>query len=70
MPMVADGERRKGGRCYSNPACVWVAQTEEQVVVADSQAGGNALIFAADEWAEFIGGVKAGEFDWPVDERV
>jgi hypothetical protein len=65
MPLVADGERRKAKRCYTNPYCVWVAQEGPWVVLADSPAGGEALQFEAGEWTAFIAGVKAGEFDGP-----
>jgi hypothetical protein len=36
------------------------------LAVRDSKdPGGPKLVFAADEWAAFIAGVKAGEFDLP-----
>jgi hypothetical protein len=36
------------------------------VTVVDTKAGdGPALKFTAPEWAAFVAGVKAGEFDLP-----
>lgn len=53
---------------YSNGnggACVEVARNlPGAVAVRDSKdPDGPKLIFAADQWVAFAGGVKAGEFD-------
>lgn len=53
---------------YSNAnggQCVEVAQDlPNAVAVRDSKdPDGPKLIFAADQWLAFAGGVKAGEFD-------
>jgi hypothetical protein len=53
---------------YSNGnggACVEVARNlTGAVAVRDSKdPDGPKLIFAADQWLAFTGGVKAGEFD-------
>jgi hypothetical protein len=53
---------------YSNGnggACVEVARNlPGAVAVRDSKdPDGPKLIFAADQWLAFAGGVKAGEFD-------
>jgi hypothetical protein len=53
---------------YSNGnggACVEVARNlPGAVAVRDSKdPDGPKLIFAADQWVAFTGGVKAGEFD-------
>ncbi len=53
---------------YSNGnggACVEVARNlPGAVAVRDSKdPDGPKLIFAADQWLAFTGGVKAGEFD-------
>jgi hypothetical protein len=48
-----------------NGACVEVAQADGQFLVRDSKGGegGNFLTFDRNEWAEFVNGVRAGEFD-------
>lgn len=50
--------------CESN-ACVEVAFTGDRVQVRESRHGryGQRLNFTTAEWAAFVGGVKAGEFD-------
>lgn len=35
----------------------------ESVEVVDTKAVGPALRFTREEWAAFVAGVKAGEFD-------
>ncbi|GAA2616081.1 DUF397 domain-containing protein [Actinomadura fulvescens] len=52
-----------GGPC--SEGCVNVAIVREAVVVADEQ--GNISRFSHQEWADFIGGAKAGEFDLPAE---
>jgi hypothetical protein len=45
--------------------CVEVASLPDgQKALRDSKAGesGAVLVFSADEWASFLGGVRAGEF--------
>lgn len=48
----------------SNGSCVEVAHaTPSLVPVRDSKAPhGPALLFAAEAWASFVAGVKAGDF--------
>jgi hypothetical protein len=45
--------------------CVEVGQLADGgVAVRDSKnPGRSVLIFSGDEWAEFVSGVRAGEFD-------
>ena len=45
--------------------CVEVGQADGAVVVRDSKDAErrHALTFTTDEWAAFVRGVKAGEFD-------
>lgn len=53
----------KSSKCASN-ACVEVASLEEGVFVRDSKLeDGPVLSFTWAEWAAFVEGVKAGEFD-------
>jgi hypothetical protein len=45
-------------------ACVEVGQDGGEVLVRDSKDPAAApLRFTADEWAAFVAGVRAGEFD-------
>ncbi|MCF7551665.1 DUF397 domain-containing protein [Pseudonocardia sp. WMMC193] len=47
--------------------CVEVARdVDGSTVVRDSKLSKGVLLrFTADEWADFVAGVKAGEFDFP-----
>jgi Domain of unknown function (DUF397) len=53
---------RKSRRC-DNGACVEVAVGED-VHMRDMQT--EELVFSTDAWAQFIEGVKRGEFDRPI----
>lgn len=53
---------RSGSRCESS-ACVEVAIGDHDVEVRNSTDPATTLTFSPDEWAVFIAGVKAGEFD-------
>ncbi|WP_328303161.1 DUF397 domain-containing protein [Actinomycetospora sp. NBC_00405] len=48
----------------SDGSCVGVAIGADGVRVVDTKTDG-ALSFTASEWAAFVAGVKAGEFDLP-----
>lgn len=48
----------------SDGSCVGVAIDGDEVRVVDTTSEG-ALTFTAAEWAAFVAGVKAGEFDLP-----
>jgi hypothetical protein len=51
-----------------DPMCVEVELNWEpgKIGVSDSKdADGPVLVFTDDEWAAFVAGVKAGEFDAP-----
>lgn len=57
---------RKSSRSNGNGGnnCVEVARLPEAVAVRDSKdRDGPSLIFTRAEWAAFIAGVRAGEFD-------
>lgn len=43
--------------------CVGVAIERDAVRVRDTKIDGPALRFTPAEWAAFVAGVKAGEFD-------
>ena len=48
----------------SDGDCVGVAVTDDGVAVVDTKSPGTApLCFSPSEWAAFVAGVKAGEFD-------
>jgi hypothetical protein len=55
-------------RSCNNSACVQVAHVADgMVAVRDSKDTAKAAhIFSSDEWAAFVSGVKAGDFDLPV----
>jgi hypothetical protein len=55
-------------RACNNSACVQVAHLPGgMVALRDSKDTTKAAhIFDGDEWAAFVTGVKAGEFDLPV----
>jgi predicted secreted Zn-dependent protease len=56
-------EWRKSSRS-SDGACVEVAMDHDAVLVRDSKAPtGRVLRFNRHEWAAFLAGVRAGEFD-------
>ncbi|GAA3507566.1 hypothetical protein FHR32_001182 [Streptosporangium album] len=45
-------------------SCVEVAFVKDAVAVRDTKdREGGTLVFRRDEWANFIGGIKAGGFD-------
>ena len=54
-------------RFCNNSACVQVAHlTGGMVAIRDSKnTAGPAYVFDREEWAAFISGVKAGDFDLP-----
>lgn len=58
---------RKSSRSSANGQCVEVADLVDGTAVRDSKnPTGPVLRFTAAEWAAFVGGVKAGEFDGSV----
>jgi predicted secreted Zn-dependent protease len=57
---------RKSARSGAAGHCVEVANVPAAVLVRDSKdATGPVLSFDTPEWAGFIAGVRAGEFDRP-----
>lgn len=55
---------RKSTRSGAAGHCVEVAETPATVFVRDSKdVSGPVLRFAASDWADFIAGVRTGEFD-------
>jgi hypothetical protein len=55
---------RKSTRSGAAGHCVEVAETPAAVYVRDSKdASGPVLRFAAPYWADFVEGVRNGEFD-------
>ncbi|HJU03118.1 MAG TPA: DUF397 domain-containing protein [Actinomycetes bacterium] len=49
-------------------SCVEIAVSEDQQLIAmrDSKRRlGSPLIFQADEWQDFVAGIRNGEFDLP-----
>jgi hypothetical protein len=63
-PAASELSWRRSSRCSSH-SCVEVAiLADGGAAVRDSKAGadGPILVFSGDEWREFAGGMKAGEF--------
>lgn len=60
-----DGTWRRSTRCDgSSGNCVEVKSAGGAIAVRDGKdPEGPVLVYPADEWDAFIGGVKAGEFD-------
>jgi predicted secreted Zn-dependent protease len=55
---------RKSTRSGPAGHCVEVANVPAAVLVRDSKdAEGPVLVFVAAQWAGFIAGIRAGEFD-------
>ena len=54
---------RRSSRCL-NSGCVEIQVVDDAVLVRDSKVdGGSVLSYTHEEWAAFVEGVKAGEFD-------
>jgi hypothetical protein len=64
--VTPDPAWRTSSRC-GNAACVEVAQHDGRWLLRDSKGGegGNVLAFTGEEWARFVAGIKAGDFDVP-----
>jgi hypothetical protein len=57
---------KKSTRSGSSGNCVEVAATGDLILVRHSKnPSGPALAFTVAEWAAFLAGVRAGEFDSP-----
>jgi len=57
------GRWRRSSQCGSG-ACVEVATGDSVVLMRDAKdPAGPSLSFSHLGWADFVGGIKAGEFD-------
>jgi hypothetical protein len=63
VELIKGGPRRKSGRCYDDPSCVWFRQVGGEVEVSDTATGPRALRFTPSRWTEFVAAVTNGEFD-------
>jgi hypothetical protein len=63
---LSRAEWRTSSLSGTNGQCVAVAFVDDHVAVRDSKnPDGPKIIFTADEWRAFTGGVRLGEFDRP-----
>jgi hypothetical protein len=63
MANLSTANWRKSTRSGNN-GCVEVAFVEDRVAVRDSKdPDGPVLMFESHEWAAFLHGARAGEFD-------
>lgn len=53
---------RKSARCEAHN-CVEVAKRTDEVAIRNSAVPDAQLTFARSEWAAFLSGVRAGQFD-------
>jgi hypothetical protein len=54
---------RKAQLSTNNGACVEVASVPGKIAVRDSKdPSGPILVYAPEEWSDFLDGVKKGEF--------
>jgi Domain of unknown function (DUF397) len=55
---------RKSSRCDGDAGCVEIAGTVDGVLVRDSKLGDSPILsFGSQSWAEFVAGVRDGQFD-------
>jgi hypothetical protein len=60
----SDTTWRKSSRSAAAGHCVEIAVEPQAIAVRDSKdATGPVLRFATEDWAGFLAGVRAGEFD-------
>jgi Domain of unknown function (DUF397) len=72
-PTMPSHDFRISSYCYSGGCVAVSAHSDDVILVADSKtvdAGGDFLRFTGMEWDAFIAGVKNGEFDRHVLNRV
>ena len=64
-PDLSRATWKKSSLSSQNGQCALVAQVDDIVAMRDSKLGDGSptLIFTTAEWAAFLDGAKAGEFD-------
>ena len=66
MDRTRDHKRLTGRTALScnGGACVQVAANENSIFIGNSRRpSGPVLEYTPDEWHEFVGGIKKGDFD-------
>jgi len=61
---VGDIEWRASSLCAAGE-CIQVARLDDAIMVRSSADPGKQLRFTVQEWADFLAGVRAGDFDDP-----
>lgn len=56
---------QKATACDVGATCVWVDITDDAVLMQGDDPDGPMLQFTHAEWAAFVAGARAGEFDVP-----
>lgn len=70
-PAIYDIKWRRSSRCVANGACVEVAPAGGLIAVRESKTRhGSALSYSREEFEAFVAGVKAGNFDDLLGDRV
>lgn len=60
---------KRAAKCTGTATCVEVGDDGEWTYVRDSKnKSGPILSFDGGEWSTFIAAVKAGEYDWTLDD--
>lgn len=63
-PASQDGLSWRTARSCNGGACIQVAPSGEMIVIGDTKnPRGPVLTYTQEEWAEFVIGVKQGDFD-------
>ena len=60
---IAEPMRWRSSAACASSGCVQAATTSEGVALRDSKSPDKQVEVSRQDWADFVAGVKAGEFD-------